>query len=176
MCIRDSAETLYELGEDVDVNMDEAEKLIIQNEGVFRDELMPLLNKTRNEMQYNVVSEFLDEATAKPGILNATFDVITPSTPSQIETETPSVDFAEPISPTPNKNMPNKIYSRNTQRKTIIAGFAKDNNLTPGSKRRLNDYFDTQLDSTNKMHKLDPRAEKYEEYSFGSYTRKYYTS
>ena len=66
--------------------------------------------------------------------------------------------------------MPNKIYSRNTQRKTIIADFAKDNNLTPGSKKRLNDYFDTQLDSTKKMHKLDPRAEKYEEYSFGSYS------
>ena len=123
----------------------------------------PLLKKRAMKCN-NVVSEFLNEATA------------TPSTPSQIETETPSVDFAEPISPTPNKNMPNKIYSRNTQRKTIIAGFAKDNNLTPGSKRRLNDYFDTQLDSTNKMHKLDPRAEKYEEYSFGSYTRKYYTS
>ena len=99
-----NADTLNELAEDVDVNMDEAEKLIIQNEGVFRDELTPLLKKRATKVQYNIVSEFLNEATAKPGILNATFDVITPSTPSQIETETPSVDFPEPISPTPSKN------------------------------------------------------------------------
>ena len=175
--VANNANTLNKSVEDVDINIDEADKLLIQNEGVATGELTPLLEKKRNEQQYNIVSEYLRETHATPGrskVLKATFDVTTPSTSSQIETETPPVDLTEPINPIESKSMPKKTYSRNTQRKNIVSDFAKDKNLTPGAKRRINEYFDTRLDDTNRIHKMDPRAERYEEYSFGDYSRKYY--
>ena len=80
-------------------------------------------------------------------------------------------------------------YSRNSQRLHVLEDYVVEKKLTPGMKMRLVDHFENEYDTdersmedgmSRKLKKAvttvdDIRKEEYETYSFGSYSRRYFS-
>jgi len=80
-------------------------------------------------------------------------------------------------------------YSRNTQRLHVLEDYVGEKKLTPATKMRLVDHFENKYDANEhcmddstspKLKKAvttvdDIRKEEYETYSFGSYSRRYFS-
>ena len=173
---------------DLDINVEDVEQAVIETE--ISQPLTPLLMKTRNKQQHDVISEYLRQTNATPNTtqtLKNTFGVTTPSSmgesrmSSAINNQYDSVKTAllSAGNASTNKvtNTPNQSYSRNTQRKNIVNDYVATEKLTPSTKTRVEEYFGIDA-NLKKMYgeneSIDPRIENFEEYTFGNYKRKYY--